>query len=98
MRKIVLRAALEFGGRADFEIIDVTEKPEGQKRGTITIDYAPSDILQLKEQGMDFDAALEYYRTRIYGLIKYYLSGDWECVEGFDKALEIVESHIKDAF
>lgn len=32
------------------------------------------------------------------GLVKYYLSGDWECVEGFDKGHEIVESHIKDAF
>ncbi len=98
MRKIILRAVLEFGSRADFEIIDVTDKPEGKKRGTITVDYAPSDILQLKAQGMDFDSALEYYRERIYGLVKHYLSGDWECVDGFDKALEIVKSHIRDAF
>lgn len=120
MRRIRLETALEFGSRADFNIIDVTElgvagldetklgtsplmdEPsaanKAKKRGTITIDYAPSDIAQLKSHGMDFDAALEYYRTRIYELVKFYISGDWEPAGGMDEALDVIKRHIEGQF
>ena len=94
MRKIKLEPALEFGSRADFAIIDVTEEP-AKKRGTITIDYAPVDVKQLIEQGLDFDGAMDYYRNRIYSLVRHYISGDWEDAGGYDQAMEIIGKHVR---
>ena len=94
MRKIRLTLALEFGRRAEFAIIDVTEGAD-KTRGNITIDYAPADVNQLKEQGLDMNGAMEYYKDRIYGLVKYYISGDWEDAGGYDDALDIISKHIQ---
>ncbi len=100
MRKIKLEPVLEFGSRCDFAIIDVTESnlqdasASGKKRGIITIDYAPSDVRQLISEGKDLDGTLQYYHDRIYSLVKYYISGDWECVSGYEDAMAIVKRHI----
>lgn len=94
MRKIKLEPILEFGSKADFAIIDVTEAPF-RKRGTITIDYAPSDIRTLREEGLDLKGALAYYENRIYELVKYYISGDWEDAGGLDGAMEIINDHLR---
>lgn len=102
MRKIKLESVLEFGSRCDFAIIDVTEcgpgASPGKKRGTITIDYAPADAQQLLADGKDLDGSLQYYRERIYALVKFYISGDWECVDGLAGAMEIIERHIRPYF
>lgn len=98
MRKIKLEPVLEFGSRADFAIIDVTEENKAKKRGTITIDYAPSDISQLKERGFDLNGAMEYYHNRIYSLVKYYISGDWEDAGGYDTAIELIRKHVRDGY
>ena len=101
MRKIILEKTLEFGSRCDFAIYDVTdcaESGQGKKRGTITIDYSPADVRNLISEGKDLEAALLYYRDRIYSLVKYYISGDWECVSGLDGALETITKHIKPYF
>ena len=97
MRKIRLECALEFGGRADFAIIDVTDGP-AKKRGTITIDYAPSDVTQLKAGGLDFEGAMDYYKSRIYDLVRLYISSDWESAGGYDEALKIIEAHIESQY
>lgn len=94
MRKIKLELALEFGSRADFAIIDVTDEP-AKKRGTITIDYAPVDVKQLIEQDLDFDGAMDYYKNRIYALVRHYISGDWEDAGGYDEALDIIGKHVR---
>lgn len=99
MRKIRLEPVLEFGSRCDLAIIDVTEdaSPE-KKRGTITIDYSPADVRQLIAEGRDLNGALDYYRDRIYSLVKYYISGDWEPAGGYDEALALVRKHIESYF
>lgn len=94
MRKIRLESTLEFGSRADFAIIDITDGP-AKKRGTITIDYAPVDVAQLIDQGLDLDGAMGYYKERIYKLVKHYISGDWEDAGGYDEALEIIKKHVE---
>ena len=103
MRKIILEPTLEFGSRCDFAIIDITENESstggsGKKRGTITIDYSPADVRQLIADGNDLDGALKYYHDRIYSLVKYYISGDWECVQGYEEAMGIIQRHIENYF
>ena len=101
MRKIKLEPVLEFGNKCDFAIIDVTESggaAGGKKRGTITIDYALADVRQLVAEGKDLNGALAYYHDRIYSLVKYYISGDWECVQGYEEAMDIIRRHIEPHF
>ena len=98
MRQILLKPKLEFGSRCDFAIIDVTESAEGKQRGTITIDYSPADVRRLISEGKDLAGALEYYQAHIYDLVKYYISGDWECIGGFDEAMDIITKHIGSSF
>lgn len=98
MRKIYLEPALEFGSRCDFTIWDVTEGQPGKKRGTITIDYARADVRRLTSEGKDLEGCLAYYRGRIYDLVKYYISGDWEWEGGYDEAMEIIVRHIHPYF
>ena len=101
MRKIRLEPVLEFGSRCELAIIDVTESESdetGKKRGTITIDYSPADVRQLIAEGRNLEGALDYYRDRIYSLVKYYISGDWEDAGGYENALSLVRKHIEAYF
>lgn len=93
-RKIQLEMVTEFSGRCELRIMDVTESPN-RKRGTITVDYAPADLQRLLDEGMDTAKALEYYEQRIYDLVKYYISGDWEWISGRDEIMEMIKRHIE---
>ena len=44
------------------------------------------------------NGAMEYYKDRIYGLVKYYISGDWEDAGGYADALDIISKHIQQYF
>ena len=43
---------------------------------------------------MDREAMLDYYRQRIYDLVKVNISQDWECCGGMEEVMSIVEKHI----
>ncbi len=110
MRKIILKSTLEFGNHAEFAVIDVTDlaiefngrnrdltyndASLGKKRAAITIDYAPSDLRELRERGLDHSEMLQYYEKRIYELVKYYISGDWEYAAGREEVIELIKRHI----
>ena len=65
-----------------------------RKRCGITLEYAPRDIRELKEQNMDRQAMLDYYRDKVYNLVRINISQDWACVGGMDEVLAIVEEHL----
>ena len=44
---------------------------------------------------MDPEAILEYYRKRVYDLVKLNISQDWACCGGMDEVLQIVRKHIE---
>ena len=75
----------------------VTTDTRRRKRCGITLEYAPRDIRQLREEGMDIEAMLVYYRQRVYDLVKLNISQDWECIGGMDEVLRIVERHLASA-
>ena len=37
---------------------------------------------------------IDYYESRIYDLVKYYISGDWEDAGSLEGALEVVRRHL----
>ena len=99
MKEIRLIPALELGNKLN---VDVMDFPDGKaepgakerRRCAITVDYGPRDVRELKEQGLDTEGMLEYYRKRIYDLVKVNISQDWECVGGMEEVLRIVEKHL----
>lgn len=65
-----------------------------RKRCGITLEYAPRDIRELRERGLDRHGMLAYYRQRIYDLVKVNISQDWACVGGMDEVMQRLEKHI----
>jgi hypothetical protein len=41
------------------------------------------------------DRMLDFYREKIYDMVKVLISQDWECVGGMDDVLDIVKPHIE---
>ena len=111
MKQIELVPALELGNKLNVDVMDFPEdaggaadgaaegaaRPAGprRKRCGITLEYAPRDVRELREQGMDPEAMLEYYRKRVYDLVKLNISQDWACCGGMDEVLQIVRKHIE---
>ena len=65
-----------------------------RKRCGITLEYAPRDIRDLEGRGMDRQAMLDYYRQRIYDLVRINISQDWACAGGMEEVMAIVEKHL----
>ena len=106
MKQIRLIPALELGNKLNVDVMDFPDLPEDgagitadtrrRKRCGITLEYAPRDIRQLREAGMDMEAMLAYYRQRVYDLVKLNISQDWECAGGMDEVMDIVKKHIQE--
>lgn len=95
MKQIRLVPALELGNKLNVDVMDFPDGSDAcRKRCGITLEYAPRDIRDLKERGMDREAMLDYYRQRIYDLVKVNISQDWECSGGMEEVMSIVEKHI----
>ncbi len=97
MRKIKLVPDKPFYNICDVTVYDVTDSKE-RKRCKIQVEYSAADVRQLKERGMDCEAAKEYYKDWIYDLVKYYILDDWECTEGMEQIMLIVDQHIRGYF
>ena len=95
MKQISLVPALELGNKLNVDVMDFPDGSDAcRKRCGITLAYAPRDIRDLKERGMDREAMLDYSRQRIYDLVKVNISQDWECCGGMEEVMSIVEKHI----
>lgn len=97
MHKIKLVPDKPFYNSCDITVFDVTGEKE-KKRCKITVEYAAVDVRQLKQQDMDYEAAMTYYQDWIYKVVKHYIADDWECTEGMDEILEIIREHIEQYF
>lgn len=86
-----------FKTRCPVTVYDVTEGKE-KKRCRIQMEYAASDIRALIEKGMDRAAVLEHYREWIYDVVRYYILDDWECTDGMEESLAIVDNYIAGYF
>lgn len=97
MHKIKLAPDKPFYNRCDVAVYDVTGEKE-KKRCKIAVEYAEVDVRQLKDQGMDYEAAMTYYQEWIYKVVKHYIADDWQCVGGMDEIMKIVKEHITKYF
>ena len=98
MHKIKLVPDKPFYNRCDVTVYDVTGEKE-KKRCKIAVEYAEVDVRQLKEKCIaGREAAEQYYRDWIYKVVRHYIADDWECTEGMDEIMNIVDEHIKQYF
>lgn len=98
MRRIKLVPGEDFYNRCEVSVYDITDGQE-KRRCKITVEYSAADVRQIKTQGIgDRDAALEHYRAWIYDVVKYYIADDWECAEGMDPVMDIIDRHIRGYF
>lgn len=97
MRKIKLVPDLPFHTNCDITIYDVTDGNE-KKRCKINVEYAQSDVEQMKRNAPSKEEVLEEYKSWIYDLVKYYIIDDWECVEGYDRVFQIIDEKISPYF
>ena len=98
MKEIELRPSMEFRHKLDVAVMDFPEgdRAKARKRCGITLDYGWRDVERLKGEGLDLAGMREYYRGRIYDLVKVNIAQDWVCTGGMEQVLDIVEKHLKE--
>lgn len=97
MRKIKLVPDVPFHTNCDISIYDVTGGNE-KKRCKIKIEYAEYDVNQMKQKGISKEEVLANYKSKIYDIVKYYIADDWECVNGYDSVIDIIDEKINHYF
>ena len=97
MKAIKLRADKPLHNRVEVAVLDFPEGESGKERQRckVTIEFAECDVKQLQERGLDFAAAMKYYESWLYEVIKVNLAQDWTCVDGWEDVLAIVEEKVK---
>lgn len=71
---------------------------EERLRMKVTCEYSGYDVADLKKRGLDYNGAMVYYSEWLYGIIKYHIAQDWECVEGMDAVMAVISDHIRPYF
>lgn len=96
MKEIRLRPDKPFHNSVDVAVLDFPDGPQGEERQRckVTVEFAESDVRQLKDRGMDFDAAMAYYKDWLYKVIKVHLAQEWECVDGYEQVIGIIEERV----
>ncbi|MBN7773913.1 hypothetical protein [Clostridium aminobutyricum] len=97
MRKIKMVPDAPFHNNCDVTVYDVTDGNE-KRRCRINIEYAEVDVRQIKQSISTKEEALDSYKNWINDLIKYNIHDDWECVEGYDRVLKIIDEKITPYF
>ena len=97
MHKIKLVPDSPYPYKCDVTVYDVTSGEE-KKRCRIDVDYSEDDIEDLKKQGMDKAAVMKYIEKDLYDTVRMYILDEWECTEGKNEIMKIVDEHIRDYF
>lgn len=96
MKEIRLEPAIEYGHKAQVDVLDYPNGTEAEprRRCGITVEYGWRDIRRMHEEGMSREDMLDHYRQHIYDLVRINISQDWTCTGGMEEVLEIVGKHI----
>ncbi|MCI9639830.1 hypothetical protein [Emergencia sp. 1XD21-10] len=97
MKEIQLRMDPPFFNSVDVAVLDFPKglKEVPRQRCKITVEFAAFDVKQLQKQGLNFEAAIEHYKTWLYEVVKVHLAQDWICIGGWDQVMALVESRVK---
>ena len=98
MKEIKLVPDAPFAHKVDIAVIDFPEEGKERQRCKITVEYSQFDIGQLYKNGLNYDAAIDWYEKRIYNVVKYHISQDWECVGGLEDVMSIVRQKVKEYY
>ncbi|QHI72865.1 hypothetical protein [Aminipila terrae] len=97
MRKIKIIPDSPFYTNCDISVYDVTDGNE-KKRCKIKVEYAEYDVNQMKKKGASKEEVLQNYKNMIYDVVKYYIADDWECINGYEEILKVIDDKISHYF
>lgn len=100
-KQILLVPGPPLSNRLEIEVMDRPNEfadDFSRRRCKITVEYSPRDLEELKNQGMDMDAALDYYRKYIYDLVRFHIAQDWEDAGGMEETMEIIKTRLTPRF
>lgn len=97
MKEIKLKPDKPFHNNVDVAVIDFPDGSGGEERQRckVMVDFAESDVKQLKSKGLDFDGAMDYYKDWLDKVIKVHLAQEWKCIEGYDTVMDIIREKVK---
>ena len=95
MKKKRQAVILELIKNNDIETQEELARMLAQEGFATTQGTISRDIRELKEQGMDREEMLTYYREKVYNLVRINISQDWACFSGMDEVISIVEKHLE---
>lgn len=98
MKEIKLVPDAPFAHKVDVAVMDFVDGGKERQRCKITVEYSQFDIGQLWKNGLDYDAAMDWYEKRIYNVVKYHISQDWQCVGGWEDVMNIVSQKVKEFY
>ena len=98
MKEIKLIPDVPFKNSVDVAVVDFPASGKERQRCKITVDFSPYDVKHLQDRGMSLKDAMEYYKKRVYDVVKYHISQDWQCVGGYEEVMGIIEKRIKEYF
>lgn len=96
MKKIKLVPDKPFHNYVDVAVMDFPsgETDKARRRCGVTVEFSEYDVEQLKKQGLSFEEAIAYYKEWLYNIVKANLAQDWECVDGYDRVMSIIEEKV----
>ncbi len=100
MREVVMRPGLRFPYRAEADILDYPhgEDQPPRKRCTINVDFARSDVEEMKAKGLDLAGCLQAYQDRLERTLRQMIGPDCVCKEGLDEMIQIIRAGIEGYF
>ena len=100
MKEIKLIPDAPFYNSVDVHVMDFPHGRDGEERQRckITVEFAKTDVDDLRKRGMGLTEAMEYYCGWIYDIVKVHISQDWKCISGMEETLAIVEERVKTFF
>lgn len=107
MKEIMLEPEVPFYNNVDVHVMDFPEGydngdfKEKRQRCKLTVDFGRYDLDEAykaaasAEGGSMEDCMIDFYKHKIYDMVKVLISMDWECVGGMDDVIDIVRPHIE---
>lgn len=105
MKEIILICDPPFFNSVDVQVCDFpsgydeelyrAREIKWRRRCKVTVEFAKIDVLTLKQQGLDFDGAMEHYRNWLYSVVKMHIASDWKCVDGYEPLMQIIEDKVR---
>lgn len=96
MKEVKLVPDIPFHNYVEISVMDFPDGIEKnpRKRCKVKAEFAEYDVRLLKEKGLNFEQAIEEYEKWLYEVIRFHLAQDWQCIDGYEKVMDIIKEKV----